>query len=69
MLVDNMKTIREKAGLTQAALAKKGKFSVRNVQNWEQGHREPGVAVLRQLANLLGVTLDELTVDPKGKRK
>jgi transcriptional regulator with XRE-family HTH domain len=64
MLVDNLKRLREQAGLSQSGLAKKAKLSIRNIQNWEQGQREPDLQRLRLLAGILGVTLDELTADP-----
>ena len=36
-----VKTIREKAGLSQARFALMMGVSVRTLQNWEQGHRAP----------------------------
>jgi transcriptional regulator with XRE-family HTH domain len=76
MLIDNMRWLRLRKGLTQAALAEQLGLSRRNIENWEQGHREPDLRTLRLLANTLGVTLDELTADPPepepvgaGKRK
>lgn len=45
-----VKTIREKAGLSQARFALLMGVSVRTLQNWEQGHRAPqgpAVSLLR----------------------
>jgi transcriptional regulator with XRE-family HTH domain len=60
MFHDNLKRLREEKGLTQAALADAVETSLRNVQNWEQGRRDPSLQTLRELANALGVTLAEL---------
>lgn len=46
----DVKTIREKTGLTQARFAIIMGVSVRTLQNWEQGHRTPqgpAVSLLR----------------------
>lgn len=72
MLVDNMKGLREAAGLTQGELAKRLKRPLRTIQNWEQGHREPKTKVMEQIAAALGVSLGELLASPptkKGKAK
>ena len=75
-----LKTLREKAGLSQAALADRVGLSVRNVQNWEQGHRTPRAQVLMLLAKAVGVSVEQLLAGidqdetpakapPKGKGK
>jgi transcriptional regulator with XRE-family HTH domain len=64
MLKHNFKRLREQAGLTQAGLAAKLKISLRTIQNWEQGHREPDLEALRVLAGVFGVSLDELVAEP-----
>jgi transcriptional regulator with XRE-family HTH domain len=69
----NLKRYREEKGLTQATLAEALAVSLRNVQNWEQGQREPSLETLRQLARVLGVTVSDLVEgEPPakpGKRK
>lgn len=37
----NVKELREKTGLTQAEFSKMIGVSIRTLQNWEQGRREP----------------------------
>jgi putative transcriptional regulator len=37
----NVKTLREKTGLTQGDFSRMIGVSVRTLQNWEQGRREP----------------------------
>jgi transcriptional regulator with XRE-family HTH domain len=63
LLHENLKRLREKAGLTQAAFAAACGVPLRTVQNWEQGHRAPGLAMLRPLATALGVKVDDLLGD------
>jgi transcriptional regulator with XRE-family HTH domain len=58
-----LKQARERAGLSQAELARRSGLSVRNVQNWEQGHREPLAGRLLALARALGVPVESLLVD------
>jgi len=60
---NTLSRLRKQAGLTQTALAKKARLSLRSIQNWEQGHRVPRVHTLIALARVLGVTVDELLAD------
>lgn len=38
---EDVRRIRERAGLSQSELAALMRVSVRTLQNWEQGHRRP----------------------------
>jgi transcriptional regulator with XRE-family HTH domain len=69
MFHDNLKRLREEKGLTQATLAEAVGTSLRNVQNWEQGRRDPSLQTLRQLAGVLGVTLAELVDEEPPAKK
>jgi transcriptional regulator with XRE-family HTH domain len=64
---ENLRTLRDRTGLSQTDLAKKAGVSLRSYQNWEVGNREPRIQVLPALAHALGVTVDELVAD-KPKR-
>lgn len=55
-----LQRIREAKGMSQPQLAKAAAVAVGSLRNWEQGRREPSVTVAAQLAEGLGVTLDEL---------
>lgn len=58
---DKIRTLRERAGLTQGQLARMlGLKSPNTVTNWESGTRMPRTAQLPQLAAALGCTIDEL---------
>lgn len=45
----NPKEVRERLGLTQEAFARLLCISVKTLQNWEQGRREPTGAAMRLL--------------------
>ena len=51
---------RNKAGMTQAELAKKLDVSVSCIGMWENGNRKPDIITLKKLAYILGCTTDEL---------
>ena len=51
---------REKAGLTQAEVAKALGVDQSAVSLWETGKTAPRAALLPKLADLYGVTVDEL---------
>jgi putative transcriptional regulator len=52
---DMLREVREKAGLSQSALAERAGLPVRSIQNWEQGHRTPRALAVLTLAKALGV--------------
>lgn len=51
---------RKRAGLTQAGLSVLLGVSQASVAQWERGTREPSVAMLKRIAQVLGVTVDAL---------
>ena len=56
----NLTFYRKAAGLTQAELAEKINYSDKSVSKWESGNGAPDVYTLLQLAQLYGVTLNDL---------
>lgn len=56
----NIIELRKKMGLTQAELAEKINYSDKAVSKWECGDAVPDIAVLKKLAEFLGVTVDYL---------
>ncbi len=60
---ENLRTLREAKGLTQAAAAEVAGVAFRSYQNWEAGSREPRIDALKKLAEGLGVSVDELLAD------
>ncbi len=64
MLGSNIAVYRKRQGLTQAGLAEKLNYSDKAVSKWERGESMPDVVTLVQLAELFGVTVDDLLHDP-----
>jgi putative transcriptional regulator len=65
---DALKRIRKERGLSQSGLAAKVGISVRNVQNWEQGHRGPSATVVLALAQALDVPAETLLAELAGQK-
>ncbi len=60
VIADNIVLLRKEKGLTQAQLAEKLNYSDKAVSKWERGESLPDVAVLKSIAEILGVTVDYL---------
>ena len=56
----NITDLRRSMGMTQLELAEKLNYSDKAVSKWERGDSIPDVAVLKQISDLFGVTLDYL---------
>lgn len=62
-LGENIAALRKKAGMTQKELGAKLFVSLQAVSRWEQGG-SPDLSVLPKLADLFGVSIDELLDHP-----
>lgn len=60
----NIAAYRKRAGWTQAGLAEKLNYSDKAVSKWERGESVPDVLTLMTLADKLGVTVNDLLIDP-----
>ena len=60
----NIAAYRKRDGLTQASLAEKLNYSDKAVSKWERGESIPDVLTLMQLAELFGITVNDLVCDP-----
>ena len=60
----NIALYRKHQGLTQAGLAEKINYSDKAVSKWERGESMPDVLTLVQLAELFGITVNDLLADP-----
>ena len=60
MVADRIKALREKKGLTQAALARKLGVTRSSVNAWELGISVPSTQYLVELACIFGVSTDYL---------
>ena len=64
-LEDQIRTLRKQAGLSQEKLAELTGVSRQAVTKWESGTGVPDIANLVSIAELFGVSLDELLLDKK----
>ena len=60
----NIAAYRKQANLTQAGLANQLNYSDKAVSKWERGDSVPDVLTLVQLAELFGVSVNDLLSDP-----
>lgn len=60
IIANNIAELRKAVPLTQAELAEKLNYSDKAVSKWERGESIPDVIVLKQIADLFGVTVDYL---------
>lgn len=60
VVAKNIADLRKANKLTQLELAEKLNYSDKAISKWERGDAIPDVAVLKEIADLFGVTLDYL---------
>lgn len=60
----NIRTLRQRAGMTQVELGKALGVGATSVSNWERDDAEPLVGRVRAMAELFGVSIDELDGRP-----
>ncbi len=60
IIARNIVDLRRKNGMTQLELAEKLNYTDKAVSKWERGESIPDVAVLKNIADLFGVTVDYL---------
>lgn len=65
-VADNIAALRTSCGMTQAQFAEKLNYSDKAISKWERGESVPDVAILKQIADLFGVTVDWL-IAPHGE--
>ena len=73
-LASNLIRLRTTIGMTQAELGEKLNYSDKSVSKWERGDGTPDVFVLKQIADIYGVTVDYLLtphteIEPKIYRR
>lgn len=62
-----MTEYRKLSGLTQAELAAKLNYSDKSISKWERGDGTPDIFVLKDLADIYGVTVNDLISEEKPK--
>ena len=55
-----LKELRKESGLTQMELARKLNVKQNTISNWENGKSKPDIIMTTKLAEVLGVTTDEV---------
>lgn len=63
IIARNLIKFRKNAKLTQLELAEKIKYSDKNISKWERADAVPDVLVLKQLADIYGVTINDFLDD------
>ncbi len=63
VVASNLIKLRQKAGMTQAELGEKLNYSDKTVSKWERGESVPDAYSLMRLAQIYGLTVDELLHD------
>lgn len=65
----NICEYRKKANLTQLELAEKINYSDKSISKWEKGDGVPDIYVLKSLADIFNITVNDLISDDGGKKK
>lgn len=65
----NLKRLREKAGLTQEELAEELGITRQSVSKWELGINEPDLPTIRALCRILNCSYDELLDEEKAAKQ
>lgn len=60
MYGDQIRKYRQALGLSQMALGRRLGISSVAVSKWERGQSQPDIPMLKQLADIFGVSMDEL---------
>lgn len=60
IIASNITNLRKEKKLTQAEFAKEINYSDKAVSKWERGESIPDIIVLKQIADLFGITVDYL---------
>lgn len=63
VIAANIAELRKKNGMTQQDLAAKLNYTDKAISKWERGESIPDVLVLKQIADMYGVTVDYLLTD------
>ena len=66
VVASNLIRLRQQAGMTQAELGEKLNYSDKTVSKWERGESIPDAYVLMRLAEIYGLTVNDLLRDDSG---
>ena len=63
IIAANIAELRKGKGMTQQELAARLNYSDKSISKWERGESIPDVVILKQIADMFGVTVDYLLSD------
>ena len=66
IIAKNITSLRQAAQMTQSELAERLNYSDKAVSKWERGESVPDITVLKEIADLFGVTVDALICEHDG---
>lgn len=66
IIADNISSLRQAAGMTQAELGEQLNYSDKLISKWERGEAAPNAYTLKALSEVFGVTVDTLFTDHRG---
>lgn len=64
----NLSHYRKQLGLTQTELAEKLSYSDKSISKWERGEGLPDLAVTAQIADIFGLTVNDMIAEKPRKR-
>lgn len=67
IIAKNLTYYRKKAGITQQELADKLSYSDKSISKWERGEGVPDIYILKQIADLYEITVNDLIGDKSDK--
>ena len=68
IIAQNIYNYRIAMGITQIELAQRLNYSDKSISKWERGASVPDVYVLKQMAELFGVKVDDLLIPHEGHK-
>ena len=69
IIAENISKFRKQNNLTQFELSQKLNYSDKAVSKWERGESLPDIGILMQIADLFGVTINDLCYEQKTDSK
>mgnify|MGYP002521078100 CR=1 FL=1 len=63
VIAKNLIAYRKQMQLTQAELAEKINYSDKSISKWERGEGVPDIAILKQLADFYGITVNDFLIE------
>ncbi len=67
LIAKNLAEYRKAAGMTQLELSEKLNYSDKAVSKWERAEGVPDIFILKQIADIYGVTVNDLISERKAK--